>query len=406
MVPKKNLFLHPGARAHYLLPRALAKKGLLSAMITDHWFTSFFISVLSFVLPSSLVLQLKGRYHKELQDVPVFHLGIRALWKEFRIRKQHPDYGWEQVMIRDQYFKVATEPLVAATLQSDQSLIGLAYTSKNAFQLAKQKGATTILYQMDPGLAEETYIDTIIRNEGHDTSWKKAPAKYWKEWKEECALADTILVNSEWSKNGLIQQGIPASKIKLFPLPIDILPQHRSFKRYYPDNFSKTRPLRVLFLGTLMIRKGIHILLQAARQVEALPIEFILVGRTEIDTSLLQNFSNITYKGIVPRAQVHKYYQTADVFLFPTLSDGFGLTQLEAMAWKLPVINTRHCAQVVNEASGWTLTPNNAEELISLLNSLVHSPSLLSLKSDAAFEQVETYSLDTFASTFTSILHK
>ena len=44
-----------------------------------------------------------------------------------------------------------------------------------------------------------------------------------------------------------------------------------------------------------------------------------------------------------------RFYREADVFLFPTLSDGFGLTQLEAQAWRLPVIASRFCGDVVQD---------------------------------------------------------
>ena len=44
-----------------------------------------------------------------------------------------------------------------------------------------------------------------------------------------------------------------------------------------------------------------------------------------------------------------KFYKEADVFILPTLSDGFGLTQLEAQSWKLPVIASRHCGEVVRD---------------------------------------------------------
>ncbi len=46
---------------------------------------------------------------------------------------------------------------------------------------------------------------------------------------------------------------------------------------------------------------------------------------------------------------VESYYRDADVFILPTLSDGFGLTQLEAQAWKLPVIASRYCGEVVRD---------------------------------------------------------
>ena len=61
------------------------------------------------------------------------------------------------------------------------------------------------------------------------------------------------------------------------------------------------------------------------------------------------NSPNIRWIGGVPRSRVKDYYQEADVFLFPTLSDGFGLTQLEAQAWKLPLIVSPFCGKIVQD---------------------------------------------------------
>jgi glycosyltransferase involved in cell wall biosynthesis len=43
------------------------------------------------------------------------------------------------------------------------------------------------------------------------------------------------------------------------------------------------------------------------------------------------------------------FYERADLFLFPTLSDGFGLTNLEAQAWSLPIVASRFCGEVVRD---------------------------------------------------------
>jgi glycosyltransferase involved in cell wall biosynthesis len=397
------LFLHPGARAHYLLPRALAKIGRLKVLITDTWISPNKLDQL-FFLPRNIREKLKGRYHEDLQSVEVVDIGWKGLWFEYRLRKKYPSYGWLQVISRDNYVKKATLTLLHSCLKKDDTLIGLAYTSLDAFQAAKKLGAKTILYQMDPAKSEEDYIDEVIQQGRYVTKWERAPAIYWENWREECALADIILVNSEWSKQGLIKEGILEDKIKIFPLPIEIRSSHLQFVRIYPDEYTQERPLRLLFLGTLMIRKGIHVVLEAAQQLKDLPVEFILVGRSEIEPQIYNHLTNVRYEGEVSRAQVDDYYKKADIFLFPTLSDGFGLTQLEAMAWKLPVINTLHCAQVVTEEAGWTLPPDSPDNLVKVIQNVLDYPSQLNMKSRFAFKQADLYNINTFASSFVSLL--
>jgi glycosyltransferase involved in cell wall biosynthesis len=60
--------------------------------------------------------------------------------------------------------------------------------------------------------------------------------------------------------------------------------------------------------------------------------------------------------GPVPRSEVGRIYQEADCFILPTLSDGYALTQLEALSQGLPVIASKHCGEAVtNGHNGWIL---------------------------------------------------
>ena len=71
---------------------------------------------------------------------------------------------------------------------------------------------------------------------------------------------------------------------------------------------------------------------------------------------------------MAPRVTVESYYCDADVFILPTLSDGFGLTQLEAQAWKLPVIASRYCGDVVRDGfNGVVLEEVSARAIADVL---------------------------------------
>ena len=85
--------------------------------------------------------------------------------------------------------------------------------------------------------------------------WHPAPPEYWAFWREECKLADRIVVNSEWSREGLIRGGVPAEKISIIPLAYEGA-EIRNQKsevggaRVYPKRFTADRPLRVLIPGS------------------------------------------------------------------------------------------------------------------------------------------------------------
>ena len=256
-----------------------------------------------------------------------------------------------------------------------------------------------ILFQIDAGIKDEKIVAAITQQnqERYPSSWSMAPAVYWNNWKKECALADVIMVNSAFSRDGLTEEGIDAAKIKIVDLPFQLNSGHTAFIKHYPAAFTKERPLRCLFLGALTLRKGIHVVLEAAQLLTDYPVEFVLVGQSEISEALLAT-TNVSYKGVATRAETDNFYKDADVFLFPTLSDGFGLTQLEAMAWKVPVIASLFCAPVVKSGyNGIALSNYNAAALVDTLKDIIHQPQQLASLSANCLATVQQYSVDRFA---------
>jgi glycosyltransferase involved in cell wall biosynthesis len=218
-------------------------------------------------------------------------------------------------------------------------------------------------------------------------------------------LADVIMVNSEWSRKALLLEGIAAQKIHIVPLPFELEHQHMIFNRTYPVQFTEERPLVCLFLGTLTLRKGIHIVLETAKHTQGRPIEFILVGTNElnIDWSL---YPNVSYKGVCSRADTEVWYKQADVFLFPTLSDGFGLTQLEAMAWQLPVVASMYCGEVVTDGINGLILEECSELYLTItLENCLKNPAVLEKLSAQCLDTVRQFSIDRFSEELSILIH-
>jgi glycosyltransferase involved in cell wall biosynthesis len=106
----------------------------------------------------------------------------------------------------------------------------------------------------------------------------------------------------------------------------------------------------------------------------------------------------VTFTGAVPRVRSEEHWSWADVFVLPTLSDGFAITQLEAMARGLPVIATRRCGEVVEDGrSGILIEARDAEGLSNALLRLAGNPEELASMSQAALVRVRDFSLARYA---------
>jgi glycosyltransferase involved in cell wall biosynthesis len=393
-----------GAREHYAIPRALHQAGQLAHLVTDAWVRpqSRFNAI-----PHSALRSLQNRYHPDLANAPITSFTIDLLRFEIthRLRKTA---NWERTIARNHWFQKRTIQHLE-TLQSRQPfhtppvLFTYSYAALDLLRYAKSQGWKTVLGQIDPGIVEERIVlETHQKYTTLAPNWQPAPPKYWASWREECQLADRIIVNSTWSSQALQQVGVASDKLHIIPLAYAADKINPPFQRSYPQHFSADRPLRVLFLGQIILRKGIAALLEAARKLQDQPIEFWLVGTPGIEKPQISS-PNIRWVSSVPRSEVSRYYQQADIFLFPTLSDGFGLTQLEAQAWKLPLIVSQFCGAVVEDQVNGLILPEVTRSAIAQsLMSCLDNPAQLQSLADRAVN-LERFSLDTLLDNLSSI---
>jgi glycosyltransferase involved in cell wall biosynthesis len=112
-----------------------------------------------------------------------------------------------------------------------------------------------------------------------------------------------------------------------------------------------------------------------------------IVGEMQIDIpASSKNDARIILYGAVPRSSVADYYRDTDLFLFPTHSDGFGLTQLEALAHGAPVLASRHCGDVIaHGVNGFVLDRVAADAIELVLREILNEPSRL----QACIDRVE-----------------
>jgi glycosyltransferase involved in cell wall biosynthesis len=151
----------------------------------------------------------------------------------------------------------------------------------------------------------------------------------------------------------------------------------------------------VLFLGQVILRKGIQYLIEAARLLKEEAIHFDVVGAIGIsDEAVASAPSNMTFHGPVSRDRTEEFYRSADLFVLPTLSDGFALTQLEAMAHGLPVIATPNCGEVVSDGVDGLIVPaSDANALAEAFQLLIQDPAKLEAMSAATAAKLKQFSL-------------
>jgi glycosyltransferase involved in cell wall biosynthesis len=208
---------------------------------------------------------------------------------------------------------------------------------------------------------------------------------------EAWSLSDLVLAPSNGVRDSMIELGARPDRIAVVPYGLA------------EDWFETTptpRPGRVLFVGTAWLLKGSHYLAEAWRilQARGLKAEFRVVGpcREYVSTSPL--FAGPEYVGQVPRATVRAEFAQASIFALPTLSEGFGLAHLEAMACGVPVVTTPNCGSIVRDGvDGFIVPSRDAVALADRVERLLSDDSLRERMAHAARENARGYSWVAYA---------
>jgi glycosyltransferase involved in cell wall biosynthesis len=243
------------------------------------------------------------------------------------------------------------------------------------FEVMAKRGIPTICDQIDPGAVEEELVyQETLKWPGWQKSVGRIPQAYWDRMKQEWSAANMILVNSKWSKDALIQQGVPAEKMFVVPVA------YEAERTHLPARSNFSGPFTVLWLGSVNLRKGIQYLIQAAKDLVDNPrIKIVVVGPIQIsDDALASAPGNMQFVGRLTRDETEEMYRKADVFVLPTISDGFAITQVEAMSQALPVITTPNCGEVVTEGvDGLIVPPFDGPALAAAISKLEADRNLL-----------------------------
>lgn len=169
--------------------------------------------------------------------------------------------------------------------------------------------------------------------------------------REVLRKADRVIaVSYKLAKDINCQYKIPMKKIRVIPCGVDV----NKFQPMNVDCFKEELGLSdkkiIQAVGRILREKGFHILLKAFPEIlkEHNDVKLVIVGSGPYLQSLkrlsvkLNISNNVIFTGQVPQQKLPKYYNLADVFVFPTLRvEAIGLVLLEAMACGKPVVASK-----------------------------------------------------------------
>ena len=388
--------IHLGARLHYAAPVALDKAGMLQVLYTDataHTPGAGLLRPLSSLRAWGGVRRLFARNISPT----IARNKIRSwLWPTVQIELFNRRRPVVRKCARTQWGRALGGHWLAQRAITDDfgganALYVHPCVSTEAMREAKRRGMFVVLEAISHP------FNKLVEKAEYERFGCSAPETEGDLrndidfLEQEAGLADLILAASPYVRQGLVELGIDARRIALVPYGLDSADL---------DAMPKPVEGRVLFVGNVGYLKGLPYLAEAARTLRKNGFrgEIRAVGPHDRRIIHRAEFIGPDYVGQVPRSEIKHEFLQADVFAFPTVSDGFGLVLLEAMAVGLPIVCTPNCADVVREGeTGFVVPPRDSEALASSINRIVSDRVLRTVLSDNARRAFSKFSLEAYA---------
>ena len=212
-----------------------------------------------------------------------------------------------------------------------------------AFNISKIHPKILFQYHPQSGCVKEILQDEIDKNPAaKKTILEETEFRYSKKQLDnsviEVKLSDFAVGASTFTLKTLIKQGMAENCVHMAPYGVNI-------KDFKPRrDFRKIDKMRFLFVGSFSQRKGISYLLQAFKELEneGENISLTMAGRGIMDYELVKSYELKCLETHVnlPLEKLVELMQESDVFVFPSICEGFGLVLIQAMATGMPLITT------------------------------------------------------------------
>lgn len=223
----------------------------------------------------------------------------------------------------------------------------------------------------------------------------------WRLNRDCFRSARRLVTWSEWTKLGLVQDyGVPADKITVIPPGVNVHEWRRPTPREPHAN-----PVKILFVGGDLERKGGLVLLEAFRAVRHLGLELHLVTKDRLPPEP----GVFIYNNLEANSQALKaLYHACDIFALPTFADALAMVLSEAGAAGMPIISTNVGAipELVRDGeTGLIVSAGDTAALAQALRDLVTNPDLcMKLGEGAVAHVTRHYDAPTNASRLLNLL--
>lgn len=395
------IVIHPDRQHSLQTALAMQKSGCLYKYITTVYLKKNSISFLfSSIAPDSIKKKFQKHKLDGLDDSKVLlicqvRMLVLSLASLFMSEERVSKY---RIRIIEEFNKKC---LNYCLKQDFDVLISYDTLSGNAYKELKNKGVKLVLDMSAPCFLEmyDNFRKDVERNPNDSNilnQYLQSPKVLGNiiKCKEELSVYDYFLAASTYTRDTLVRQGVDSSHVRIVPYG---LPKGTLIKRDGKHRFTCT------FVGSVTQQKGCHYIFRLAKLYPDLT--FNLIGA--YDNSYMNIPSNCVMHGYLAFDQIKQVLESTDLFLFLSLSDGFGFAAAEAMAFGVPVICSKYAGvSDYVEGNGWIVSPDRIDEISSIIDHCIDNPEMLKAMGIKARERIKGVRWDNYGSDLTDFILK
>jgi starch synthase len=365
------LVAHPGTQHSFHLARELSRHDALASFHTTlaiNDSSTLATCLMPFARAFGLEKEMQNRLLREVLPHKLYCYPALEISTQMRIRRGHS--ALMALRARNEKFQ---RRIPDAALAGADAVIGFDTSSRILATRSKKLGTRFILdrsigYAVN-GLFEE--LQERFPKWAH--TWEKKSDEDIEIEDREHELADIIVVPSQFVAETVVASGVSPSKIRINQFGTDLV-------RFDVREDRGRGCLIFLFVGALLARKGLPLLLEAWQELKPEKAELWIAGPGSVPKDVRQSSpQSIKWIGAVSREKVAELYRQADVLVVPSYFEGLAQVQIEAAACALPVIGTRNsgATEIIEDGeTGYVIETGNLEQLADRLKRFLDRPEL------------------------------
>ncbi|MDP3906647.1 glycosyltransferase family 4 protein [Novosphingobium sp.] len=299
---------------------------------------------------------------------------------------------------------------IADEIRSERefALWGYNGSSLSSFELASSLGRKCILDRTNGDFS--VYNKMMLDVQEQYGNWflpieREVPqSTIESDWKEYRA-ADKILVGSEFAKRTIESSAADESTHKKLQVLNYCYDENLFRNMPVPQPVRRDKPVKFLFLGLVIPRKGIHHVLEAISRIPQSAAELTIVGDLKLPREAFAPYADrVNYIPTVARADVPSIMAAHDVLLLPSYFEGAGIVLYEALAAGCGLIQSDRCALAVTDQTGILLDQLDTESVYAAMMAAIDDRDRLDGWRQSAQAEAANYTFDKYRDGIAAVL--